>query len=127
MTTLRVLLVEDEELIRWVAAEILRGEGYNVVEAQNANDAIVLLKQQPFDVVFTDVRMPGNRDGVDVALHARQQFQMMPILVASGHVANLPERLAELDPAAVFFSKPYSMSEIVRVLSHMTLAQPNRS
>ena len=66
-----MLLVEDEGLIRLVAAEVLQGEGFEVVEAWDGDEAARLLSGPgTFDVLFTDVRMPGVLDGVDVAIHA---------------------------------------------------------
>jgi len=69
----RVLLAEDEVLIRLVAAEHLRDEGFEVVEAWDGDEAARLLDGPGrFDVLFTDVRMPGLLDGIDVAMHARR-------------------------------------------------------
>ena len=117
----RVLLVEDEALIRLVTAEMLRDEGFMVFEAQHGEEARVLLDDPDhFDVLFTDVRMPGTLDGVDVALHARRRHPIIPILVVSGYAAHLMSRLAVLDPAAVFISKPYNLAEVLAIVRSFT-------
>ncbi len=116
-----VLLAEDEMLIRLVAAEYLRDEGFEVVEAWDGDEAARLLDGPGrFDVLFTDVRMPGLLDGVDVAVHARRRYPTIPVLVVSGYAAHLISRLGVLQPAAVFIVKPYSMAEVVEALNHLT-------
>lgn len=63
-----VLVVEDDVLIRTSAAEYLRASGYKTVEATTAAEAVdVINSGAPVDVVFTDVRMPGGMDGVELA------------------------------------------------------------
>lgn len=122
MATARVLLVEDEGLIRLMTAELLQDEGFEVVEAWNGDEAARLLNgPDGFDVLFTDVRMPGALDGVDVAVHARRRHPAIPVLVVSGYAAQLMSRLSVLDPAAVFISKPYRLDEIVDVLRRLTV------
>jgi len=121
MATARVLLVEDEVLIRLVTAEMLRNEGFEVVEAQHGDEARALLDDaEKFDVLFTDVRMPGMLDGIDVALHARRRHPAIPVLVASGYAIHLVRRLRMLMPAAVFISKPYSLAEVLDVITRLT-------
>lgn len=121
MAAARVLLVEDETLIRLMAAELLRDEGFEVVEAWDGDAARGLLdSSDSFDVLFTDVQMPGTFDGIDVAVHARRRHPAIPILVVSGYAAHLVKHLNVLDPAAVFMSKPYNLLEIPAVLRHLT-------
>ncbi len=122
MATARILLVEDEGLIRLVTAQLLEDAGFEVVEAWNGDEAArVLDGPDGFDVLFTDVRMPGSLDGVDVAMHARRRHPAIPVLVVSGYAAQIRSRLSVLDPAAVFISKPYSLDEIVDVLRRLTV------
>ena len=121
MAAIRILLVEDEGLLRLIAAETLRDEGFEVVEARNGDEAAKLLDgPDGFDALFTDVQMPGMLDGVDVAMHLRQQHPATPVLVVSGGAAHLASRLGGLEPPAVFINKPYRLQEIVTALSSMT-------
>ena len=122
MATARILLVEDEGLIRLMTAEILRDEGFEVVEAWDGDEAARLLDGlDGFDVLFTDVRMPGTLDGIDVAVHARRRYPAIPVLVVAGYAAQLMSRLGALDPAAVFISKPYDLEEVVDALRRLTV------
>ena len=116
----KVLLVEDEGLIRMVAAEALQDEGFEVIEAWDGDEAIRLLDgPDDFDLLFTDVQMPGTTDGVDVAVRARRRYPTMPILVVSGYAFQLMNRLSVLDPAAVFISKPYRLGQIVLAVGQL--------
>ena len=120
MTAGRVLLVEDEGLIRMVAAEALQDEGFEVVEAWVGEEAARLLDGPVgFDVLFTDVRMPGSLDGMDVAMHARRRYPAIPVLVVSGFAANIMCRIASMQPRAIFINKPYSLEEVVRAVSRL--------
>lgn len=121
MATARILLVEDEGLIRMVTADYLRDEGFEVVEAWDGDEAARLLDASDrFDVLFTDVRMPGVLDGVDVAVRARRRHPKLPVLVVSGYAARLASRLGALQPPAVFMNKPYALREIVDALGRLT-------
>ena len=65
-----ILLVEDQTLVRLALAHHLGECGYAVLEAENADEALVLLGRHPeIDVVFTDVQMPGSMDGLGLAEH----------------------------------------------------------
>src|SRR5262249_46023715 len=64
----RVLVVEDEIFIRLDVSEALRTAGFEVIEAESADDAVGFMEAgEPVDVVFTDVQLPGLLDGFDLA------------------------------------------------------------
>ncbi len=120
METRRVLLVEDEVLIRLIAEEFLQESGFEVVEAWNGDEAAKLLDgPDHFDVLFTDVRMPGNLDGIALAEHARQRRPMIPVLVVSGYADNLSSRLRKLTPPVVLIGKPYDLTAIAEALGRL--------
>jgi CheY-like chemotaxis protein len=116
----RILLVEDESLIRLVMADVLLDEGFEVVEAANGDEAVRLLSgPEIFDVLLTDVQMPGVLDGVDVATRARSLHPKIHILVVSGYAEDLMGRLSVLEPPAHFMSKPYSVTKVLSKLKHL--------
>ena len=122
MTAARVLVVEDEELIRAVIVEVLQEEGFAVTEACTGDEAADLLAgPNTFDVVLTDVRMPGTLDGVDVAIRARDQDPGVLIIVVSGYAVQLMDRLSGLQPPATFIRKPFRPSEVLEVLWRLML------
>ncbi|MEQ8451591.1 response regulator [Roseivivax sediminis] len=81
---LSVLLVEDEVLIRMDVADALRADGWHVVEAGTAEDALVTLEAASFDLVLTDVHMPGDLSGLDLARIVAQSRPEIKVVVMSG-------------------------------------------
>ncbi len=117
MAALRVLLVEDEAILRYLAAEALRDKGLEVIEASTGDEAAVLLVDPDrIDMIFTDVRMPGLMDGIDMARRARELHPGIPIIVTSGYADNLVERLIALSPRPIFFPKPYRLREVFNAM-----------
>lgn len=121
MTAARVLLVEDEPLVRTVVAEALSEEGLDVTEACTGDEAAKLLAgPETFDVVLTDVRMPGTLDGVDVAFRARAKDPAMPVVVVSGYTDQM-DRLSGLNPPATFIRKPFGLRNLLDVLRRLVM------
>jgi CheY-like chemotaxis protein len=116
----RILFVEDDSTIRLVMAEGLCDAGFEVIEAWTGDQALDLLQSgSHFDVLFTDVRMPGSLDGLDVAMHIRRQYPTIPVLVASAFSKELRPRLGTLKPPIAFISKPYRLDKVVEELNRL--------
>lgn len=110
----RVLLVEDELLIRALVADFLRDEGFEVVEAVNGLEAIeLLLAKAEIDLVLTDVRMPGPVDGLGVLQFVKRALPQTPVLVMSGHLDGSDALAAGADG---FLTKPLSLDGTVAAL-----------
>jgi CheY-like chemotaxis protein len=81
----RILVVEDEPLIRFAIAEALREEGASVIEAATADEAWRYLSGgEPVDLIFTDHRMPGSMTGAQLAVRVRRQYPSVAVVVTSG-------------------------------------------
>ena len=105
-----------------VMTEALREDGFDVTEACSGDEAADLLADcSPFDVVLTDVQMPGTMDGAEVAIRARARHAGVLLVLVSGHAVQLPERLRGLEPPATFMRKPYRPSEVLDVLLDLAL------
>lgn len=105
-----ILVVEDEVLVRMMIADKLRDEGYAVIEAFNADEALQILRHDGVGVrlIISDVRMPGSVDGLGLAREVRSRHPSIKIVLTSAH---LPERdAAEHDG---FFAKPYDPATII--------------
>ncbi|TPG46055.1 response regulator [Roseomonas nepalensis] len=121
MASVRVLFVEDEDLIRLIMKEFLQENGFEAVEVWNGEEAVRLLDgPDGFDVLFTDVQMPGALDGIAPAEQARRRCPEIPVLVVSGYAENLVSRLRNLDPPAVLMSKPYDLAVVADTLRRLT-------
>lgn len=103
-----ILLVEDEILIRLVMSDGLRDEGYQVIEAANADEAqAILATDVPIHLIMTDINMPGSMNGLELAASVRAADPTLPLLVVSSH---LPEPLN--GRADGFVAKPFLHSEL---------------
>jgi CheY-like chemotaxis protein len=109
-----VLVVEDEALVRMVAAEFLRDAGYSVLEAEDAREALAVFESgAPVDAVFSDVQMPGPMDGLMLAAWVREHHRT-PVLLTSG--GRDLARIASQFGTGAFLPKPYALQEILRRL-----------
>jgi CheY-like chemotaxis protein len=85
-TPIRVLLAEDEFLLRMDAADNLRQIGWEVIEVSSADEAMDLLRYGvEFDLLLTDIDMPGQANGLDLARHVRTHHRTMKIAVMTGN------------------------------------------
>ena len=107
-----ILVVEDEALIRVLVVDELESHGLTVLEAASADEALpILLSDVPVHVLFTDVRMPGSMDGIELTRRARAIRPHLKVIVASGHSQNL-----SLKEADAFFEKPFSVAEVAAMV-----------
>lgn len=110
-----ILVVEDEILIRLDLADILRDAGYAVLEAADADEALTLIRAHAaINLVITDVRMPGERDGLDLAREIRARWAGMPVVIASGHWEDDGEQLAD-----GLLPKPYTSEQILSLTKEL--------
>jgi two-component system, response regulator PdtaR len=113
-----VLVVEDDELIRMHAVDMVRDLGFETREAANADDAISLLERcSDITVVFTDIQMPGSMDGLHFLAVVRDRWPPIALLVTSGRPA--PPDTA-LPGGARFVSKPYLSHQLKTHLFALT-------
>ena len=124
MINTRVLLVDDETLIRELLAEVLRDAGLDVVEARNADEALRVLSHDRIDILLTDVQMPGKLDGVDLARHARHNHAEMPVMIISAYMHRVMGRIKGMAPAPVLVDKPYSLQAVARQVQELAGALP---
>lgn len=81
----RILVVDDEEGLRGVIADALAAVGHTVAQAPDVDRALESLEEQPFDVLISDLRMPGALNGMDLVRHARAQWPDMQVIVLTAH------------------------------------------
>jgi len=109
-----VLVVDDEPLIRMNAADMLLDAGFSVLEAADAAAALRVLGDHPeIQVLFTDVNMPGEMDGLDLARRVHQLRPEVHLIVTSGKVA--PSAGAIPDDGD-FLGKPYREHQMIALV-----------
>jgi signal transduction histidine kinase/CheY-like chemotaxis protein len=114
----RVLLVEDDEAIRSSALELLDVLGHRVLAVESAEQARELLATEPFDILFTDVSLPG-QSGVDLAREAIRRTPGLKVIIASGYGVSLTSEQEAGMGHAVLLPKPYDLAGIGRALAQL--------
>ncbi len=106
-----ILLVDDDQLVRLTLFRHLSGRGWKVVCAESGEEALDLLKSQSFDLVLSDVMMPG-MDGFHLALHIADRGHLMPVVLISGAASGPMRRRALQVGARALLAKPPSPEDL---------------
>lgn len=111
----RILIVDDDSLVRFTIVAMVEDAGYDVVQATNAAEAIAVLESDSdIRVVITDVSMPGDMDGVTLAHFVRDRWPPVRLIVISAR--SLPR---DLPSAAEFLAKPFLPVDLTSRLGEM--------
>jgi len=113
---MKILVVEDDHLVREMAVEALTDEGFEVIEAATGEDAIAYCREGAADVLFTDIRLPGSVTGWDIAEECRRINPTMPVIYATGYSHVGPRPVA----GSVWFQKPYRPEQVVDAIRSLT-------
>jgi CheY-like chemotaxis protein len=114
-STPTILLVEDEVLTRLLMTDVLREEGYTVIEVACGDEGrAFLLSGEPVDLVVTDVDMPGDTDGIALTALAKEMAPARPVVVVS---SRLPSAAA--CNADEFIPKPYLPATFLEVVFNL--------
>jgi CheY-like chemotaxis protein len=110
---MRILVVEDEALVREVAVAVLEDAGHLVVEAADGEEALELIQGNTFDALFTDIKLPG-RDGWTVAEDFRAVFPHAPVVFATGYAPRY-----QTFPHSILLNKPYRPAQVLQALTKL--------
>ena len=114
-----ILVVEDEELICLMAADILEDTGFRVLEAENAHGALNILELRPdVRLLFTDIHMPGSFDGMELARRVHARWPHVRLVLTSGRDA---PHGAEIPDDGRFIAKPYDAQQLVGQVQELLL------
>jgi DNA-binding response OmpR family regulator len=117
----RVLVVEDEFLVRLTLTEALADEGFEVVEAETADAALPALAADPdIRLLLTDVLLPGTLDGIGLAERARALRPELAVIFMTGRPDSVPGTRQSDNEA--FIAKPYLPSEVTAAVRRLTAA-----
>jgi CheY-like chemotaxis protein len=111
---LKVMVVDDEPLIREFVREYLIEAGYDVADAADSDEALQLLNNDHIDIVLTDVEMPGSMSGIELARKIKAKWPGMPVVIMSGRYLPRPD---ELPHSTRFIAKPFSPDRLWDVLA----------
>ena len=117
-----ILLVEDEADIRTMLAEVLADAGHEVAEAENGDSAALLLDGHAgFDLLVTDINMPGRLDGIGLAALFRRRHAVRPVLYITGRPDALHKVPMRPNREVALF-KPYGLLSLVATVRIMLAA-----
>eukprot|EP01037_Dinobryon_pediforme_P012730 gene12730-12826_t len=109
----KILIVEDDLMVREHVSRQLVSLGYEVVSARNGPEALQILNQiHDFDLLFTDVVMPGGLNGRQLAEQVQKIYPNLPVLFTSGYTENAIIHHGRLDRGVHLLSKPYRKQEL---------------
>ncbi|WP_404419934.1 PAS domain S-box protein [Marinospirillum sp.] len=115
-----LLIAEDNDLVREFAVIQLEDAGYRVIEAETGDQALAILESgsgQAIDLLFTDIIMPGQLNGLQLAEKANQLYPELPIIFTSGFTENaLPQQFGKQLPAKML-GKPYKRQALLETIA----------
>ncbi len=121
--TKKVLIIDDEEFVRLTLGQILKKAGFDVIDAANGELGLRKLRQQPVDLVITDIIMP-EKEGIETIMDIRRDFPDLPIVAISGggRSGNTDFlKVARALGATETLQKPFRVNEVLQAV-HGALA-----
>ncbi len=112
----KFLIVDDEPVIRQAFARILSGDHCVVETASNGEEALGKMREQPFDVVLLDLRMPG-MDGMTVLREIKRNWPDSEVIVVTGYAALDTAKASVLEGAFDYLPKPVGPDEVLHAAS----------
>jgi DNA-binding NtrC family response regulator len=113
----KVLVVEDEMMLRMRAVDIVEDAGFTPIEAVNADEALAILESRSdIDLLFTDIQMPGSMDGLKLAHAVHERWPSIKIIMVSGQ---LTPTEAEKPTNSRFFGKPLEVKQMIAEMQEM--------
>lgn len=117
----QILVIEDDKLMRGLLRLVLEHSGYNVVQAENGRDGVKFYRQNPTDLVITDLIMPG-QEGLETIRELKREFPEVNIIAISGGGFNEPGEylhVAELLGARRTLAKPFHQVKLLRAVREL--------
>lgn len=107
----KVLVVDDDPMIGKSFTRVLKDKGYKVITSQNAAEALDKIRAEEFDLVYTDIKMPG-MSGIELAEEIKSKQPWIPVVIITGYGTAENHRRAEACGVEGFLDKPLSPSVI---------------
>jgi CheY-like chemotaxis protein len=112
-----VLVVEDELLLRMRAVDMVEDAGYTPVEAVDADQALAILESRTdIALLFTDIQMPGSRDGLALAHSVHERWPPIKIILVSGQ---LREASLDIPADSRFYGKPLAAKDMIAQMRNL--------
>jgi len=116
--TYKVFVIDDEQVIRDLFTRVLMVKGHEVISVDNGKDALKRVMEQSFDIVFTDIVMPGI-DGIATFKALRKLKPDLPIVIMTGYAVEDKIEEAMSLGAMDYLYKPFDIGEIIAILKRL--------
>lgn len=112
-----MLIIDDEELITQTVARVLEKNGYEVLVAKSGSDAVIMAEEEEFDLVISDIRMPGI-DGVETVKKVHEAVKTkkgkkIPVIFVTGYADESVEAKAKTLKPHAYIYKPFDYDEFL--------------
>jgi DNA-binding NtrC family response regulator len=118
MTSYKILIADDEFLIRWSLTQALSQEGYDVISVEDGRRAVEAAQSQHFDFIITDLIMP-ELDGWKVLEITKQSQPSLRVIIITAHGKEETKIMAEERGAWAYVEKPYIIEKIKKILKEV--------
>ena len=116
-TVMKILIVDDEQLVRWFLERALKKWGHDVISVSNIHEALARMRKDNFDVMFTDLRMPeGN--GADLLESMSQIPEEIPKVVVCSAFITIEMASEFKQRGFLTLKKPFKLAELETVIAH---------
>ncbi|MBI5922767.1 MAG: response regulator [Betaproteobacteria bacterium] len=113
----KILVVDDDPVVSKSFDRVLANKGYAVISASNGEEALSKLKNEHYDLVFTDIKMPGI-SGLEVAEQVKASQPWLPVVIVTGYGSDAYEARAAAAGVSEFLRKPLSPEMIEASTAH---------
>jgi len=114
----KTLVVDDDESIRYLFREFLQMKGFDVEEAENGFEALMVLSEKDFDFMILDIKMPG-KHGLEVLEKIRERHKELPIIVCTAYKHLKDDVLIEGGEHTYFLPKPIELEELEKFIHNL--------
>jgi PAS domain S-box-containing protein len=118
VSALSVLVIDDEDVVREVLADLLEEQGHKVLQVESGRDGLEALERSPVDVVFTDLSMP-EMDGWAVARAVRQRYPKVRVVMVTGYGTSVASHTEQLHLVDAVLGKPFEFDDISGILRRL--------
>jgi CheY-like chemotaxis protein len=117
---MKVLVVEDDSLLRTVTVDALEEEGFEVIQAATGEEALDRCRERIADALLTDIMLPGKITGWDIAEHCREADPNLPVVYVTGYSHLKPRPV----PGSRFLQKPVAMATLAKTIRNLVERRP---
>jgi two-component system response regulator (stage 0 sporulation protein F) len=119
MMNKRLLVVDDNQGVRFLLRELLTSEGYEVLDAANAQEAIFHAANDDLSLVLLDIKMPG-MTGLEALNHIKTLSPNLPVILISAYSEmNMLNKALKLHPQTLFISKPFDLDHVRKIVKNI--------